>query len=224
MITVAAIERTGATNPKLGLRTAKRRFYTTSLAFLLLTSAGINVLLTREIGGLRDVISHLKAEIGNAGKIQNGQALPTIQVGDTYGKPAAIEFIEESKPAILYVFSPECEWCTRNIENIKALADGTNQRYRLVGLSLSSVGLNDYVARYRVNFPVYTILPSDHSGLRSGTPRTLIVSADGKVLENWFGAYGGELRKRTEQYFQVTLPGVTGDKSPNPDGGNRACE
>ena len=202
----------------------KRRIYTTSLVILLLSSKGINVLLTRRISDLRAAIRMLKQEISAAASLQKGKLFPSIQAQDVGGKPVSFDPLGDNKPTILYVFSPQCDWCTRNLDNIKALAEGTSEKYKLMGLSTSINGLKDYVVEHGLGFPVYAMQPSDRSRLRTGTPRTLIMSTDGKIIENWFGAYGGELQNKVEEYFQITLPGVTGDKGVATDGANRACE
>lgn len=202
----------------------KRRIYTTTLVILLLTSAGVNVLLTQQISDMRAAIRMLKQEIAAVEPLQNGKLFPPIQAQDVTGKTATLNLLGDSKSTILYVFSPQCSWCARNLENLKALATVNGEKYKLIGLSTSSAGLNDYVVEHGLGFPVYAMLPSDRTGLRTGTPRTLVISADGKIIENWFGAYGGELQKKVEDYFQVTLPGVTGDMDAATDETKRACE
>ena len=202
----------------------KRHIYTTALVILLLTSSGINLLLTRQISDMRAAIRMLKQEIAAAEPLQNGKLFPSIQAQDANGEPLALNLLGYNQPTILYIFSPQCDWCTRNLDNIKALAEGTSEKYKLMGLSTSINGLKDYVVEHGLGFPVYAMQPSDRSRLRTGTPRTLIMSTDGKIIENWFGAYGGELQNKVEEYFQITLPGVTGDKGVATDGANRACE
>jgi hypothetical protein len=41
------------------------------------------------------------------------------------------------------------------------------------------------------------------------TPQTIIVSLDGKILQNWVGAYTGDRRAEVERFFGVSLPGLT---------------
>lgn len=39
-------------------------------------------------------------------------------------------------------------------------------------------------------------------------PQTIVVSAEGRILQSWMGAYAGEQRKAIEAYFHVSLPGL----------------
>jgi hypothetical protein len=41
-----------------------------------------------------------------------------------------------------------------------------------------------------------------------GTPQTLVVSEDGKVMKNWKGAYMSNIQKEVEDYFHIDLPGI----------------
>jgi hypothetical protein len=41
-----------------------------------------------------------------------------------------------------------------------------------------------------------------------GTPHTVVVSPDGRVLSSWAGAYSGAALVPVEQFFAVKLPGI----------------
>ena len=60
-----------------------------------------------------------------------------INVKGLNGEPSSITYQGDGLPTILYIFSPRCLWCASNLENAKALASGTNGRYRFIALSLS---------------------------------------------------------------------------------------
>src|SRR4051812_30919262 len=47
-------------------------------------------------------------------------------------------------PAILYAFSPDCVWCDRNLENVRALKRQIGDRYHFVAIALKDEGLSDY--------------------------------------------------------------------------------
>lgn len=52
------------------------------------------------------------------------------------------------------------------------------------------------------------------AGLEYGlgsTPQIIIVSPDGKVLQNWVGAYTGVEQAEVEKFFGVTLPRLTAE-------------
>ena len=40
------------------------------------------------------------------------------------------------------------------------------------------------------------------------TPQTIVISPEGKVLQDWVGAYVGDQKSQVEAFFQVTLPGL----------------
>ena len=56
-----------------------------------------------------------------------------------------------SQPLVIYVFTPQCLWCSK----------------------------------------------------------TIVVSPDGKVLQNWVGAYTEVRQSEVEKFFEVSLPGLT---------------
>jgi len=96
------------------------------------------------------------------------------------------------------------------MDNLKALVDQENGRYRFIGLSLSNEGLAEYVAKNDLNLRIYSGLSDEtkRAYKLSGTPETIAVSTEGKVLQSWMGAYVGEQKKEIETYFNVTLPGL----------------
>ena len=66
------------------------------------------------------------------------------------------------------------------------------------------------MAQQGMNFPIYTNLSQQsiaayHLG---GTPTTIVVSAEGKLLREWKGAYMGNSKREIEEYFGVSIPGV----------------
>jgi hypothetical protein len=68
------------------------------------------------------------------------------------------------------------------------------------------------------------MMPSNEGDLSTGTPRTLVVSREGKVVATWFGAYGGDLRRKVEEYFQLSLPGLSEDEPVAGKPVKMACE
>jgi thioredoxin-related protein len=122
-----------------------------------------------------------------------------------------INYADVSQPTVLYIFSPACVWCNRNLENIKTLAHERGNSYRFIGLSLSDDKLKEFVEARQLNFPVYKNLSPESARLLGieGTPQTIIVSHEGKVLKNWAGAFGPDLQPEVENFFDLHLPGVS---------------
>jgi hypothetical protein len=177
------------------------------LCSLLLASVVLNLMLARKVKSLNETIEVVK----NEQLLKEGAAVPAIAASAVDGSAAIIRFDSVSVPTILYVFTPACGWCTRNLPAAKALAENVKGQYRVVGLSLSSDGLQMYVGDSGLSFPVYTEISGNtrsafHLG---GTPDTIVVSSDGKVIKHWQGAYVGLTKKEVESYFNVTLPAVS---------------
>lgn len=183
------------------------------LSVLLLCSAVLNVVLARRIKNFNYAIAYLKTELSSARGLRPGDMAPTIQAKDMNGQPATLTHLESDSPSIVYVFTPSCAWCVRNLDNVRTLFIQTKSNYRFIGLSLSSNGLREYVSQYGLEFPVYSDpIGATASAYKGGTPRTLVISSQGKILESWFGAYTGEIQQQVERYFKTRLPGVAGDE------------
>lgn len=151
---------------------------------LLALSAFTNVLLVGKVKQLRATISSLKAEQSST----PGMRLPPITAQDITGQNITIRFDEIERPTLLYVFSPSCGWCKKNEDNIKALASQTGNTIRIIGISLSPDGLDEYVAN---RFPPVKVIKPDVRTITayklSGTPETILVSSEGVVLRVWKG-------------------------------------
>ena len=100
---------------------------------------------------------------------------------------------------------------TKNVSNVQRLATEARGNCRIIGLSLSSDNLRDYAVRNNLNFPIYTELQFavTRQYKMRGTPQTILVSPEGRVLRNWPGAYVGARQHEVEDYFHIQLPGVT---------------
>ena len=122
----------------------------------------------------------------------------------------ALSYVNTDRPTVLYVFTPPCHWCERNMDNIKELVARKGDEFRFIGISLAKEGLPDYVAKNGLAMPVFTEL-SDETKKAYGigsTPHTIVVSPEGKVLQSWTGAYTGDKQKQVEGFFGIQLPGL----------------
>lgn len=173
---------------------------------LLVCSLGINLLLARRVVNLKSLVGTMKSEA----RLAAGDKVPGITARDPQGNIAILDYRSASVPTVLFVISPTCRWCTQNIMNMRALNAQAGDRYRFVGLSLSSDKLSEYVAENKLQFPVYTDLP--YAPMRDyklgGTPQTIVVSPNGEVMKVWSGAFADNLQKDVEAFFDVNLPGL----------------
>jgi len=135
-----------------------------------------------------------------------------MEVKSLDGSPASVSY-DGASTTVLYVFSVSCHWCEQNLDNIKTLSASFPGRYRFIGLSLDHddpAAIREYASKNGLNFPIYyePSLATRKSYRLGGTPHTTVVSPDSKVLNDWAGAYNGELRPEVESFFGVALPGM----------------
>lgn len=176
------------------------------LAVLLLCSLALNVLLVIKLRNLKAYAQLIRSE----SQLSIGEVLPSFVARDPDGRQVKIEYNGAGGPTVLYIFSPDCGWCNKSNPGINAVAQQSNGRYRVIGLSLSGENLKYYVEREGLRFPVYTELPFQviSKYKLGGTPHTVIMSPDGLVLRSWKGAYEGPLKKTLEEFLDVRLPEV----------------
>lgn len=172
------------------------------LVALLAVSLGLNVFLGWKLKGNQNKGILPAASLNQDAEVSNFEAY------DLSDKLTTITC--RGQITVLYVFSPSCTWCERNLENIRTLASARGDSYRFIGLSLASANLEDYIRSSKLSFPVYTKLSKDVlQKLKLGsTPQTMVISPEGRVMKNWRGAYGEELRSEIEEFFSVRLPGL----------------
>jgi hypothetical protein len=141
--------------------------------------------------------------------LAKGATVPPLPVKALDGQAATISY--QDVPTVLYVFSPTCPWCRRNIPNLKQLIRSAGQQYRFVGLSVDANGLAAYVAEHQLPLPVYTKGEGDVADRYKlgGVPQTIVISAGGTVLQDWSGAYAGDVKTEVERFFAVKLPGLS---------------
>ncbi len=183
---------------------ASRMF--TGVAVALVASVVLNVLLAHKV---RSLIFERSATIAEH-QLQVGTAVPPITAKRLGGRQELISYQATNQPTVLYVFTPTCSWCSRNMDNLKTLLDKEGFHYRFICLSLSEQTLPEYVAKNDLKLPVYFALsPETLKNYKlGGTPQTIVISPEGKVLKNWAGAYVGDQKSQIEGFFRVRLPGL----------------
>lgn len=177
-------------------------------------SIGINVWLVHLVATLNSK---------NARRIETDVQLPPVELTDATGRRVTLGYATGGRPAIVYWFSPDCLWCKRNEANLSALARAADGKYRLLSIAKSNIGLREYLANARHDLPVYT----DPTGVAravyglGGTPQTLVVSAEGRIMKIWRGAYNGDTAHEVETFFNMRLPGLRDGATESH--GSRAC-
>jgi peroxiredoxin len=170
------------------------------LLVLLCGSVIINAALARE---LRD------ARRRSDRQISAGTEVPPIDGRSVNGDAVTLTYRGE-RPTVLYYFSPTCNWCERNWRNVQALVAATRGRFRVVGLSASEKAGEHLSARGVTIDLVSGFSQAIASEYRlGGTPQTIVVAPNGRVLRAWTGAYTGRVSGEIEAYFGIRLPGLT---------------
>jgi peroxiredoxin len=193
-------------------RETRSRPYLFAFTLLLLVgSTTLNVFLARRVESLRRNLLYVKSE----NRLAAGASVQAIEAKDLDGRPTSIAYANSRRPTVIYVFSPSCGWCAKNLSNIKTLASQVNGQYQFVALSLSTTDLREYVSEHNFDFPVYCEpTPAAITSYKmGGTPQTIVISEDGKVLKNWYGAYMGGTQKEVEEYFHLRLPGLAQERA-----------
>ena len=139
-------------------------------------------------------------------RLPEGALLVPFSAEDSAGRQIVVHPADGMSTTVLYFLSPECSWCQRNLESVRALAAMSGSKYRMIGISLSPQRTPDTAKQYP--FPVYF---NPEPGLASsyglsGTPQTMIVSSDGRVLKNLPGLYVGAVRTEIMRTLGVVLP------------------
>jgi hypothetical protein len=139
-----------------------------------------------------------------------GKHVPPILVKDLHGQSTVLDYPGKGLPLVLYVVSPHCTYCAKNMENMNSLMDQLKGRYRFAILSTSKDGLKEYLGDGYRDYPVYTdITDLVKVAYNLGkTPQIIVVSTDGRILRNWIGAYTENVERDIEDFFQINLPGI----------------
>lgn len=174
------------------------------LLVMLIGSLGLNVYLG---------IARNRASLTNPNlrsPIAEGTRAPTFEGTTLSGVPVTIDYTREQRTTLLYVFSPTCHWCEKNLANIRAIASARPDLY-LVGVNVGPP-VDEKSARDQPFAEILrpTALTSRAYGF-GGTPSTILISASGKVIKTWAGAYSGRTAKQVSETLAVALPGLLGE-------------
>jgi peroxiredoxin len=173
---------------------------------LLVASVSLNVILAQRVWSF----THLQSIKAAERLLKVGATVPAIAAKRLNGQPGVISYQGTEQSTVLYIFTPPCSWCARNLDNFKTLLDKESGQYHFIGLSLSEKDLAEYVAKNELKLPVYSSLsPETMKTYKLGsTPQTIVISPEGKVLQDWVGAYVSDQKSQVEAFFRVSLPGL----------------
>lgn len=175
------------------------------LILLLLFMVIANVALLRKVSSQEATILALKGGLS----LKVGDHVPPIQGARPTGELATLDYSQSQMPIVLYVFTPQCPWCKKNIDNLHALAANSGKAYRLIGIALNDKDLIPYIQKEDLGFPVFTHLDANtiRSYHFSETPDTIVISTKGQVLKIWRGAYQANTKEDIAKYLGMSFPG-----------------
>lgn len=181
--------------------------HVSALSILLVCSLAINVSLSLDLRGYRRAA---RARIDASQILKPGMSVPELTARALDGRPVVIRAADSVLPTMLYVFSPQCAWCQRNLTNVRDLAAAAQGKYRLIGISLSSKNMESYLEAHDLRFQVITD-PTDESRAAYqliATPRTIVLDQTSHVVKVWNGAYGPDTAREIEEFFSIRLSGL----------------
>jgi hypothetical protein len=176
-----------------------------AMTLILAVSLTVNLLLAYKIRNGSQSSASVKLA-----PLPMGTAVSPLKAHSLDGREATISYKDGEQPLVIYVFTPQCPWCLRNLANLKTVVARNHDSYRFIALSLTDKDLEQYIADKQIDIPVF-VNPAEESRqqYRLGSiPQTIVVSSNGKVLQNWVGAYTGAGQVEIEKFFGVKLPGL----------------
>jgi hypothetical protein len=161
-----------------------------------------------------------RAKTGGKFTLTPGDHVPPLAGIGLDDKALTINYADLNIPTAIYTVSPTCVWCARNQANLDALVEQQNDRYHVVIVSLTRIGLPAYIAglkaRWRQEVPVVAAFPTNlkEELYLGAAPETILISPKGIVLGNWIGAYTDASKAEIETRLDVKLPGLLPEQKP----------
>jgi hypothetical protein len=118
-------------------------FNVTIVGTLLFASVVVNIFLARKISVLTTTVEAIKAEE----RLKVGTKVPPIPGRSVAGTEQTLDYSNVQVPTVLYVFTPQCSWCAKNVDNLRTLIADSGHGYRVVGISLTTQGLKEYLEK-----------------------------------------------------------------------------
>ncbi len=145
--------------------------------------------------------------------VEAGTYVASIRAADSAGVTQEIPLVGQPIGTVLYIVSPACVWCERNVANVRALAAQSRKEFRFIGIAVKPF---ESGMEQNLGFPMFAG-PSDETSrrlsLKGPTPTTIVVSPQGLVQKAWVGAYQAGLQREIETFFNVRLPGLSASGS-----------
>lgn len=153
----------------------------------------------------------LRLEVERSQSLVAGVRLPAMTMLDDKNNPVTIRFDNQKQSSVVYVFTPKCGWCAKNLPDFEKLYGFRQHDYRFIVVSLSGDGLAEYLQSSGLKMHVYSKpLQSDQDLYHLGsTPQTIVIGPDGVVQKSWEGAYQDNIFTEVQDYFKLNSGDIT---------------
>jgi peroxiredoxin len=142
--------------------------------------------------------------------LNEGKLVPSLSGVDINGNRLTLDYGNDHRRAVVLVFSPHCSFCTKNMPNWTAIAQGLDRKaYRIIAVSILSEGIKEYVAQHELkDVPIIAEVDpkSRVSYEMTVTPQTILIDYDGKVEKVWTGFIQANERNEVERTLGIKLP------------------
>lgn len=107
------------------------KYYVFLVICLLLISTSANLVLAIQLNRANRKI----AFITSTAYVTGPSSVTELEAVTLDGEETRISFSSDSRPTVLYVFSPTCVWCEKNLENIRVLTTQKSEDFRFIGVA-----------------------------------------------------------------------------------------
>lgn len=180
---------------------------TTALLLVLLVGAllVLNASLIIQNRRMRGGETNLRSTV-----LKRGSTVPALAGTDLDGKDFTLDYGKDPRKAVMFIFSPRCGICTKNMANWKAISQRLDRNsYRIVAVSIVPEGVKEYINQQRLtNVPVIAeVDPKSRVSYEMNvTPITLLIDSKGQVEKVWVGLLLPEEQTEVEQVLSLKLP------------------
>lgn len=153
------------------------------------------VLLGILVWALANQNENLKQQLRNSAEkifLKIGEQIENFEVYDLHGNKQL--FITNDtldiKEKLLFFFTADCPFCTKNIENWKSLHATYGSRYEIYGIGIGNLDeINEYIKTNALPYKV--VIPASKNFRKEnkigGVPLTVNISKSGVVKNVWIG-------------------------------------
>lgn len=126
---------------------------------------------------------------------REGEALPALTLPDAARRRVELTRLTAGRPALVNVWATWCGPCVKEMPMLDAFhrAQAPNG-VQVVGIALDdAAAVRDFMSRHGIGYTSLVDVPGKaDAGVRLGNPRgvlpfSLLVGADGRILEQWVG-------------------------------------